>query len=155
MTETAAERTKRQFNQYIDLGIWTHQYSFFYQSAEDARMHALNDASKLKEKLRRATALKDQPFLYRLCLYRENAYHTIFTNKPVDEQLLYSIFFKVSAVDFKVAGREVADWKIEKYRRAVTEQRPHNLKRFFGDKKINRIALLNKKAIAERREESC
>src|SRR5690606_36948505 len=115
----------------------------------------LNDASKLKEKLRRATALKDQPFLYRLCLYRENAYHTIFTNKPVDEQLLYSIFFKVSAVDFKVAGREVADWKIEKYRRAVTEQRPHNLKRFFGDKKINRIALLNKKAIAERREESC
>lgn len=148
MTETAEERTKRQFNQYIELGIWTHQYSFFYQSAEDARAHALSDAPKLKEKLRKTTALKDQPFLYRLCLYRDNAYHTIFTNKPVEEQLLYSIIFKVSEADFKVVGREVPDWKIEKYKRAVAQQKPHNLKRFFGGKKINRIALLNKRAIS-------
>lgn len=147
MTETAEQRTKRRFNEYLDLTTWTHQYSFFYQNSEDAKAYALDDATKLKEKLRRTKSLRHQPFLYRLCLYKANAFHTVFTTKPIDLELLDSIIAKVNSVEIKVAGRELSDWKIEKYKRAVSKQKPHNLVGFFGDKKINRIGLLNSKAI--------
>jgi hypothetical protein len=148
MTETAEQRTKRQFNKYLDMVTWTHQYSFFYQCADDAKANALEDAPKLKEKLRRTKALTSQSFLYRLCLYRANAYHTVFTTSPIDLDLLHSLILKVSPVEINVAGRELLDWKIETYRRAVSKQRPHNLVAFFGNRKINRIALLNAKAIS-------
>lgn len=147
MTESAEQRTKRRFVEYLDLTEWKYQYSFFYQSASDARDCALGDATKLKEKLRRTKALRLQPFLYRLCLYKSNAFHTIFTTKKIDLSLLESLINKVSEAEVRVRGREVAYWKIDKYRDAVSRQRPHDLKGFFGDKKINRIALLNNKNI--------
>jgi len=40
--------------------------------------------------------------------------------------------------------------QVIRYRSAVKVQKPHNLKRFFGDKKINRIALLNQKATSKK-----
>lgn len=147
MTETAEERTKRRFREYLELIEWTHQYSFFYQDSEDAKACALGDATRLKEKLRKTKALKNQPFLYRLCLLRSNAYHTIFTTQSIDVEFLAVIFQKISVADFKIGGREVSEWKIEKYKHSVSTQKPHNLIGFFGDKKINRIALLNGKAI--------
>jgi hypothetical protein len=148
LSETAEQRTKRRFIEYLDLTTWTHQYSFFYQCAEDARACALSDTTKLKEKLRRTKALKSQPFLYRLCLYRANAFHTIFTNEAIKVGLLESIICKTSGAELKVVGRELPEWKIERYRHAVSKKPPHNLKGFFGDKKINRIALLNVKKIS-------
>lgn len=147
MSETAEQRSKRRFNEYLDLKIWTHQYSFFYQCSEDARACALSDSAKFKEKLRRTKALKSQPFLYRLCLYRGNAFHTIFTNEAIEVGLLETIICKASGAEFKVVGREIPEWKIKKYRCSVSKNPPHNLKGFFGDKKINRIALLNAKKI--------
>lgn len=147
MTESAEQRTKRRFNEYLALTTWTHQYSFFYQDSKDARACALDDATKLKEKLRRTKALKAQPFLYRLCLYKANAFHTIFTTKAVDLDLLESIIGKVSEVELRTVGRELPEGKIENYKQATNRQRPHNLVGFFGDKKINRIALLNNKSI--------
>lgn len=143
MTESAEQRTKRRFNEYLGLTKWTYQYSFFYQDSSDARACALDDATKLKEKLRRTKALRTQPFLYRLCLYRANAFHTIFTTKPIDLELLESVMLKVNHLEIRVVGRSLSAEKIENYRRSVNAQRPHNLISFFGDKKINRIALLN------------
>ena len=147
MTETAEQRTKRRFIEYLDMTEWEYQYSFFYQCAMDAREFALVDAAKLKEKLRRTRSLQSQPFLYRLCLYKSNAFHTVFTTKKVDQILLKSLVEKVAKVEIRIMGREITSWKIEKYKRAVSKQRPHDLKGFFGDKKINRIALLNIKHI--------
>lgn len=147
MTESAEQRTKRRFCEYLDLTEWTYQYSFFYQCATDAREFALGDATKFKEKLRRTKSLQSQSFLYRLCLYKSNAFHTVFTTKKVDEMLLQALVDKVSKVEIRILGREVADWRIERYKNAVRKQRPHDLRGFFGDKKINRIALLNVKAI--------
>jgi hypothetical protein len=147
LTESAEQRTKRRFIEYMDLTTWTHQYSFFYQSPEDARACALSDATKLKEKLRKTKALKSQPFLYRLCLRKANAYHMVFTTKAVDLELLRSIALKTSEVEIRVLGKKLPDWKIESYKKRVSRQEPHNLVGFFGDKKINRIALLNVKAI--------
>lgn len=147
MTESAEQRTKRRFREYLDLTDWTYQYSFFYQCSEDAREFALSDATRLKEKLRRAKSLRSQPFLYRLCLYQANAFHTVFTTKPIDLNYLQALIEKASKCELKVAGRAVSEWKIERYKNSVYTQRPHNLVGFFGDKKINRIALLNAKAI--------
>jgi hypothetical protein len=147
LSETAEQRTKRRFIEYLGLTRWTYQYSFFYQNSKEARASALDDATKLKEKLRRTTALKAQPFLYRLCLYRANAFHTIFTTKAIDLELLESIMLKVNTFEVRVIGRTLREEKIENYKRAIKNQRPHNLIDFFGDTKINRIALLNLNAI--------
>lgn len=149
MTETAEERTKRVFIKHFDSVRWTYQYSFFYQSTQSSKEFALSDAPKLKEKLRRTVALKDQPILYRLCLKLKVAYHTIYTLTPIDIDLLNSIIDRVSEADIKVIGRRLSDWKIKSTRQSILNQQPHDLKGFFGDQKINRFGFLNKKFLNE------
>lgn len=147
MSETAEQRTKRRFSEYLDLTTWKYQYSFFYQCSMEARACALSDALKLREKLRRTNILKCRPFLYRLCLYKTNAFHTVFTTEKIDLDLLNSIASKASDVELRILGRKASDAKIQNYKRAIKRQKPHNLVGFFGDKKINRISLINKNCI--------
>jgi len=173
LSESAEDKSKRRFCEYLDLADWRYQYSFFHNDEHTAQEFAIQDSAALRKAL--ARAFKDQPFLYRLCLtnrgYKQAREEvdedtgeiiTLPKEKPV--LLPYHMFFTTKKLDYGVVSKLVNKYcndideihmlyrarteaQIVRYRSAVKVQKPHNLKRFFGDKKINRIALLNQKAI--------
>lgn len=164
MSESAEEKTKRRFVECANLGIWNYQYSFFHNNPDTAKDFAERDKQGLKRILSRKFK---QPFLYRLCLskrgrtvvehadedtgeiishIRSNGelvpYHMFLTTKKLPTGFWDDIKDRFD-VDLDMAYRTKSSDQVEKYAQAVLKQKPHNLKRFFGDKKINRIALLN------------
>lgn len=80
--------------------------------------------------------------------YELTAFHTFFTTqKIVFKDLQVVVNACVDGRSVRLLNRRISAAKLESYQAKVRNQNPHNLKHFFGDKKINRIALCNKKAI--------
>lgn len=175
MSESAEDKSKRRFCEYLDLADWRYQYSFFHNDKQTAEEFAIQDGAALRKAL--ARAFKDQPFLYRLCLTsrgykqaREEVdedtgeiislpkekpvilpFHMLFTTKKLDYGVVSKLVDK-HCMDSEIGMlyRARTEAQVVRYRSAVKVQKPHNLKRFFGDKKINRIALLNQKATSKK-----
>lgn len=172
MSESPEDKSKRLYCQYLSLADWRYQYSFFYDDQEIAKEYAIQEGATLRKAL--ARAFKDQPFLYRLALttYGYKAargevdeetgeiiqlpkekgvvvpFHMFLTTQELNREALGKLLKKQSLGGINtMLYRTRTDDHIRRYGTAVRNQKPHNLKRFFGDKKINRIALLNKKAI--------
>ena len=168
VSESAKDRTKRTFCEYMNLCTWKYQYSFFHNDFDVAKEFAITDGQILRKVLGRK--FKDQPFLYRLCLnsHKQESetvnettgeitlvneksillpYHMFFTTRKLPEGALSDAINYCMDGELNCMYRPVRPAKLQSYRSAVKVQEPHNLKRFFGDRKINRISLLNQKAI--------
>ncbi len=173
MSETPEEKTKRRFCDYMELADWKYQYSFFHNDLEVAQLSAIQDGAIIRKVLSRN--FKTQPFLYRLCLtsrgYRQARelvdeetgeifslpaekpallpFHMFLTTEKLDYGLVCSLIGKY-CIDSEVGilYRVRSKGQMIRYKSAVKIQKPHNLKRFFGDGKINRIALLNRRALS-------
>ncbi|MDB6081986.1 MAG: hypothetical protein JWO53_1258 [Chlamydiia bacterium] len=176
MSESPDERTKRVFIQHLDLADWSYQYSIFYYDKKDAQDFAIGDSQKLRKAI--ARKFNDRPFLYRLCLlyrkkryesaetidektgeaietteisetgYEETAYHMFFTTAKLSFKDLQLVVDKCCASQMIIRNRTRSEEQIVSYKSAVKNQRSHNLKNFFGNKKINRFSFLNAKALS-------
>ena len=169
MSESPENKTKRRFSEYLGLANWSYQYSFFHNDLQTAQECAIQDGATLRRVL--ARKFRDQPFLYRLCMIKrrdkveedvDEATGEITTTKVNFPTLPYHMFLTTQklpedslddATNYCMDGeinwlyRSRKEEHLTRYNSVIKAQVPHNLKRFFGDKKINRIALLNKKAM--------
>lgn len=148
MTESAEDRSKRKFCEYLRSYPWVKQISIFYEDTDVAIEQALTDGPKLRKAL--ARAFPESVFLWRLALKNLKGrgvtpYWTAFATKDFRTADLSSIVDRVAGCSVKV--RRIQEGKLASYERAVLKQRPHDLKAIFGNKKINRISLVNKDAV--------
>ncbi|HEX5057209.1 MAG TPA: hypothetical protein VFX02_12025 [Gammaproteobacteria bacterium] len=173
MSETAEYRSKRRFCSYLKDNPWQWQYTVFYTFVEEGQK-AIEHGKALRRLL--AAKYTSQPFLWRLCLkivptiyFDDEAdyfdprdvennhsvprvvmpFHTLFTT----EKLRYTPLFQNISMKINsgiwLKNRRVSPYKVERYCRAVMLEKPHDLKKFFGDKKINRFSLINRASLPE------
>ena len=142
MSESSVNKTRRKFINLLTAYNWTYQHSVFYVE-HAASVALLNDMVSFKQKLRRECP--DQPFLLRMMLLNrdknEQAYLTIFTTAKTPEvERIAGVAF---SAETKVRHRKCSTSKLASITSAIAIQKPHNLNRFFGKKKVNRYSVLN------------
>lgn len=152
MSETAAERSKRQYLTTHRSQQWTHQHSIFYATPEES-VGLLDHMVAFKQHLRRKAS--DQPFLIRIQLRNKastpqgpsplQAYLTMYT--AVEVANLKAIAEKAFPVEMNVRGRALTPGKLESSALSIEKQKPHNLNNFFGKAAVKRWSVLNKDLI--------
>lgn len=145
MTETASERTNRQYLKLHLSEQWTYQQSVFYASPEDSAA-LLTEQVRFKEALRRHAP--DQPMLIRIQLLDDDslqAYLTIFTTSKVHglEELACKTFKK----PMRARGRGLPPGRRDGIANKIKNGEPHDLAEFFGVSKVRRWSVLNKPLI--------
>ena len=160
MPESAEDRSKRVFVKYLNNSVWTSQISIFYGDYSDA-LDAIKHSQRIRKNISRA--FPDAPFLYRLCMKnvskeiaemvgipeketRNMPYHMLLTTVDVDKGALSERVANWLDCEVSILKRAFSAQKLDSYKAAVINQKPHNLKKFFNTEKINRIALLNKES---------
>ena len=143
MSETAEEKTKREYLAVHRSHQWKHKHSVFYKYPEDS-INLLTEMSAFKQRLRRRHS--DQPFLIRIqTLYKHNrplqAYLVIYTTAEVDD--LQSIVDKTFKGEMNAIGQPLDSSKLEESAISIEKQKPHNLKEFFGVGRVVRWTALN------------
>lgn len=146
--ETSEDKTKRKFANYLLAPIWNYQYSVFYETPEDSK-NLLVDQKSFRQELGRKFA--DQPFLIRVqILQRGNvrqAYLTMYTTDKVKG--LQELADKCFPVAVNVVYRRVTpDW-CELKANKILSQRPHDLPKLFGDVRIRRYGVINKRLLED------
>lgn len=161
MTESAEDRSKRGFCKHLRDYEWLKQISIFYCNYDDA-LNAPEHGLRVRRAL--AKAFPDTTFLWRLVCknVRESAgvvdatnqlysgtipYWTAFITSELKRKELLPIIeknLKVSEDGFRLFVRSTPEWKLETYEAAVMKQKPHDLQRVFGQRKLNRFHLMNK-----------
>ena len=82
MTETAEDKSKRNFLNHFGKAQWATQISIFYLDEESSKKHALDDSKRLRKMLGRM--FPEAPWLYRLCLLFRKSYGKDETVEDVD-----------------------------------------------------------------------
>ena len=158
MSETPKDHSKRKFLTHYDQHDWQYQITVFLRSPDD-----IENALELFTKARKHFARKnpDHPILWRIGVkgvrphevFRDYAgtakrinmpYITLITTKEFNHTDAVKQFDRLGILDkLDVRQRQFTDSKPQTYRSAVKNQKPHDLKAVFGDKKINRFGILN------------
>ena len=145
MSETAEERSKRQYLAAHRSKQWTYKHAIYYaQPTESTSL--LDDMVGFKQLLRRKCP--NQPFLIRIQLRKEpalQAFLILYTTTKVDN--LDLIANKTFAHEMNVRGRVLSPEKLEQSARSIEIQSPHNLNKFFGKAAVKRWSVLNKPLI--------
>ena len=147
MSETAEEKTKREYLAVHRNRQWQHKHSVFYKHPEDS-INLLSEMSAFKQLLRRRHS--DQFFLIRIqTLYKHNrplqAYLVIYTTAEVDD--LQAIVDKTFKGEMNTIGQPLDSTKLEGSAVSIEKQKPHNLKDFFKVGRVVRWTVLNKPLI--------
>ena len=141
MSETAEERSKRQYLAHHRSEQWTYKHAVYYaQPTESSSL--LDDMVKFKQLLRRKCP--DQPFLIRVQLRNQptlQAFLILYTTGKVDTLDLMAN--KTFAHEMNVRGRVLSPEKLEQSARSIEMQSPHNLNKFFGKAAVKRWSALN------------
>ena len=146
MSETSEDRSRRTYCKHLDSYQWVKQISLFYDDEHVARELVIEEGVKLRRALSRA--YPNSVFLWRLMIKNLSGtwfpYWTAFTTgdfrtKDIDPYCknLYGC----------VRVRRVREGKIQSFRNAVMNQRPHDLRALLPQEKINRFSLVNGKAV--------
>lgn len=150
MTEASKDKTKRKYTHLMMSYPWSYQCSIFYVSPEQS-IQLLNDMRAFKQRLRRKCP--DLPFLIRICLNHTSdnelqAFLTLYTVKSVKDTVtaLANTTFPTSV---NVLGQIRQPGTIESTSNTIKREKPHNLTRFFGKKKVNRYSVLNEHLIEQ------
>lgn len=147
MSETSEEKTRRRYLALLTGNEWTYQYSVFY--ADPAlSIQLLDEQIAFKQKLR--MQYSDQPFLIRIQTKLGNglgdktlqAWLSVITTKPA--QGFESILDATFSTPMNGPGRKLTRMKLYTAANAISKQKPHDLKKLFGNIQIRRWTLLNK-----------
>ena len=165
MPESPEQKNKRQFLERLNSYVWDRQISIFFDDYEDT-LDAIEHSAKIRENLPRA--FPDSPFLYRLCKTRPKPQLIEAIGIPESEPkaVPFLVFFTTNfecetselntrvskwiGASVNVMQQKFSDTRKTKYASSVSNQRPHDLKAFFGDRKITRSTLLNKKKLVKK-----
>ncbi|WP_342243231.1 hypothetical protein [Pseudomonas sp. OTU5201] len=150
MSESSEDKTKRKYVDQLLAGIWTYQYSVFYQNPDDSHQ-LIEDAASFKQGLSRK--FPNQPFLIRVSLKgtgkSKQAWLSVLTTQKSPELIDWAE--QKFSVPVNVIFRRYSQAKAEQTAEAILKFRPHDLKHFFGKEKVNRYALINKNCFEEMR----
>jgi len=148
MSESSADKTKRNFVAYLSKPIWEFQYSIFYQEPDDSAS-LLEDQKLFRQELGRK--LPNQPFLVRVQTLNRGvhqAYLTIYATQKTDE--IYKLVDRYfGSAEMNVMRRQLTDWRRNSQCRAILTQRPQDLTKLFGNVVIRRYGVINKRLIEE------
>lgn len=145
MSETASQRTNRQYLKLHLSAQWTYQQSVFYASPEDS-VSLLTEQVRFKEALRKHAP--DQPMLIRIQLLDDDspqAYLTIFTTSKVHG--LKELACKTFKKPMRAIGRGLPPGQRDGIANKIKNGEPHDLAEFFGVSKVRRWSVLNKPLI--------
>lgn len=152
MSETSEDKTKRNYIALLTKNQWCHQHTLFYVYPEES-VNLLTDKVAFQQVLRKQ--YPDQPFLIRIQTKvgdsdGENvlqAYLTILTT--VRASGLTQVVDQSFRSEMRVRSRTLSDAKVQSMAGSIDKQKPHNLKKVFGDVRIRRWTLLNKEMLVQ------
>jgi len=143
MSESSADKTKRNFAAYLIKPTWQFQYSIFYQYPADS-INLLEDQKVFRQELGRK--FPNQPFLIRIQTLNRGthqAYLTIYTTVANDG--IYSLADRYFGTpDVNILTRKLSEGRRNSQARAILTQRPHDLEKLFGKVRIRRYGVINK-----------
>jgi len=143
MSESSADKTKRNFAAYLTRPTWQFQYSIFYQSPGDS-INLLEDQKVFRQELGRK--FPNQPFLIRIQTLNRGthqAYLTIYTTVANDG--IYALADRYFGTpDVNILTRKLSEGRRNSQARAILTQRPHDLVKLFGKVRIRRYGVINK-----------
>jgi hypothetical protein len=158
MPESAEDKSKRIFIQHLDSYDWVCQVSIFYQSYSNSR-DALEHGKQFRKWISR---YHKHTILWRLGLKNTDSsyywdapinskyivmpYHTLFFTVKPNRQKLTEKFEDICRGEVKTKLRTLSQDKMISYKDSVSNQKPHNLKSVFFEKKINRFSIMNSKS---------
>jgi hypothetical protein len=145
MTETASERTNRQYLKYHLSTQWRYQHTLFYATPEDS-VGLLTEQVRLKEALRKHAP--DQPFLCRIQLLGKDelqAIMVIYTTGKVHG--LTELACKTFKQPMNTLGRGLPDSRRDGAAATIKREPAHNLAAFFEKPSVRRWSVLNKPLI--------
>lgn len=155
MTETAKERSKRTFINYLTKYEWPYQISVFYQYKNDS-LNAFEDSQAIRNYLR--LKYRDFAFLWRLRLSRVDKEHipdactkskslllpahSLFCSKHTSSNLeLSDELSSLLGVDVYVYGRTIDHKFVDQYAESVKTGTPDKLKKYIKtDQNIRRFS---------------
>jgi len=145
MTETASERTNRQYlNDHLSTQ-WRYQHTVFYAHPEDS-VGLLTEQVRFKEALRKYAS--DQPFLIRIQLLDKDelqAIMVIYTTAKVHG--LTELACKTFKQPMNTLGRGLPDSRRDGAAATIKREPAHNLAAFFNKPSVRRWSVLNKPLI--------
>jgi len=156
MSESAEQRSKRKFIEHLDSYPWQFQVSIFYSTYQNS-LFIEEHKKALNIWLRRWCK---EPILLRLRTRNTKVCYLFDvpkTNQKTVPMPYIQLFFinehqwadierkleKIAGENIHLKNRRLSPKKLCSYKRAVKKQKPNNLKKILGDKKINRFSLLN------------
>ena len=145
MTETASERTNRQYLKYHLSTQWRYQHTVFYATPEDS-VGLLTEQVRFKEALRKHAP--DQPFLCRIQLLGKDelqAILVIYTTGKVHG--LTELACKTFKQPMNTLGRGLPDSRRDGAAATIKREHAHNLAEFFEKPSVRRWCVLNKPLI--------
>lgn len=150
MSETTQDKTKRKLLHALHTYPWSYQYSIFFDESEDS-IYLLDELPIFKKALRRVFPAEAMLLHVRLLKAsnhpiprKTQAYVSIFTLNKLDATRLNSIMEKCISDQTRLLCRKISPSKLNRTINSIQKQSLHNLVKFFGEKKVNRYALLNK-----------
>ena len=150
MSETAEDRSKREYLALHRSHQWKWKHCIFYAHPEESTT-LLTDMVAFKQLLRRQCP--SQPFLIRIqTLYKPymplQAYLVIYTTAEVTN--LQGIADKGFPKQIMNCwGEGIEPEKLEESARSIEKQKPHDLRKFFKEVKVRRYSVLNRPLIDE------
>ena len=150
MSETSADKTKRNYIALLAENQWSHRYSVFYADPTLSNQ-LLTDMVAFKQVLRRQ--YPNQPFLIRIQtkagglndVTTLQAYLTILTTAKAGG--LNEVVGGAFSSDMNVMSGKLTDAKLQSIASAIEKHKPHDLTKVFGDIRIRRWSLLNKEMV--------
>lgn len=153
MSESPEDRAKRVYVSRLLKYPWDYQTSVFFDLDNSHTLPA--EMARVRPNLRRR--FRSHPFLLRVSLKNHGrgktiAWVSILTIGQPDN--VESWLMRWFTSDVNVRERPIGAAKRLSMARAIWQQKPHNLRAFFGGAKVNRYDWLNKSALPEASEEA-
>lgn len=164
MSESPQQKTKRTYKKRLLGNDFKYQYSIFYSSKEDA-LEAVESGAILRRAI--ARKYRNQPFLWRLGKVLtakgliedmlavdsperiEMVYWSFFTTQELKYGALKAFIENRLEVSTRLKKRAVSEERLMKMANTIDRQKPHDLNKFFGLKKVNRMHCVNKDKFIE------
>lgn len=147
MSEASPDKTKRRYIKLLTDYQWNYRYSVFYDDLT-LSSQLITDKEEFQQRLRKE--FPEQPFLIRVQTKvgglddskTLQAYLTILTTAKSEglKQVVHDSF----PAHMNVMSEPLSAGKLKSITSAIENQRPHNLKKVFGDIRIKRYSVLNK-----------
>lgn len=149
MSESSEDKTRRKFAKYLLDPRWVYQYSFFYDEPEYSKS-LIEDQKLFRQELRRK--FPNQPFLVRVQTLKRpgrefQAYLTLYTTQKTEG--MFEVTDRYFLYPVTVLYRQLTERRREVKAHKILTQKPHDLTKLFGKRRIRRYGIINKHLLVD------